>query len=90
MDKALSRIRGAVALVDVRISVSMTPLLILRLESIIISGTALVDPHLAFLDASDDDAYQLVQFSEEGEITDTVALTNEEYMYYLQHSIYIP
>jgi hypothetical protein len=91
LDKALSKIPGAVAMVDVRISTKSTPLLIVRLESFIVSGTALVDPKIVSAETSERNEHpQLVKFTEEGKIIETVALTNEEYINYLNSSVYIP
>jgi hypothetical protein len=91
MDKALARIPGAVALVDVRISTKRSNLFFVVLDSYIISGTALVDPQIVLGGKSSETLPpQLVKFSPEGEITGTTALTNEEYIAYFSNSMYIP
>jgi len=91
MDKALAKIPGAVAMVDVRISTKSTSLIIVRFDSFIVSGTALVDPKIVSAETSEkNEQPQLVKFTEEGKIIETVVLTNEEYIKYLNSSVYIP
>jgi hypothetical protein len=88
LDKALARIPGAVALIDVRISTKSTSLILVRFDSYIVSGTALVDPQIVSGGSSNENP-QLVAFSEEGEIIEVVAITQEEYDTYLNNSVYI-
>ena len=77
-------------MVDVRISTSTTSLIILRLESFIVSGTALVDPQITSNTAANSiNTPQLVKFTGEGEIIEAVALTEEEYFKYLYESVYV-
>ena len=83
VDNALRRIPGAVALINLRVSVRKLNFLVFALDQYIVTGSALVDPNIASIGKDENVLPELVTFDETGEIIEIVQITQDEFNQYL-------
>jgi len=83
LDNALSKIPGAQALVDVRIDKRNLNFLLFQMETMIVSGTVLIDPRVVDASEITPDKTYLVMETDDGVDFEMRYVSEEEYVFLL-------